>query len=230
MEYFRALTFQQWLFFYMTTGDWGHGINKFDPAGVLYGYTSSYLAPPSKDYFYIQKAYPFRYNLSEPGIENRVSFTHNQVAYFTLFLLIGTLLFLPWMWMRYGRTLFFMMMTGGIFTALSVYWEPYYFEFWMVPNMFYMLWAVLLLNVIGEKLSPLLKKLSQIPGYAYAVFFLLVMASYNFTTFTVPFTKDFQIHGIPLWARDNNYWKKFLNDSVYKNPKNPYQGIYPGGK
>jgi hypothetical protein len=230
IAYFRSLTFQQWLFFYMTTGTWGKGIKQFDSAGVLYGYTSSFLAPPSKDYFYIQSDYPFKYNLSEPGIENRGTFTHNQVAYFTLFLLLGTLLCLPWMWMRYGRAAFFMLITGGVFTALSVYWEPYYFEFWMVPNMFYMLWAVMLLNVIGEKLAPILKKFSQIPGYAYAVFFLLVMAAYNFTTFTVPFTESFQIHGVPGWAMGNGYYLKFMNDSVYKNPKNPYQGIYPSGK
>ncbi|OHD56200.1 MAG: hypothetical protein A2Y33_00065 [Spirochaetes bacterium GWF1_51_8] len=226
MPYFRGLTFQQWMFFYMTTGTWGKGIKEFDAPGTLYGYTSSFIAPPGKDYFYIQKNYPLKYNITNMSMDTPAVFAHNQVAVFTIILALGTLLFLPWMWVRYGRALFLMLLAGGAFIWLGAYWEPYYFEFWMIPNMFLVLWGVLLFNLIGEKLAPILKKGAQLPGYAYAVFFLFVTASHNFVNFTIPFVKNFQIHGVPLWARGDGYWMKFLNDSVYNDPKKPYKTIF----
>jgi len=219
--------FQKWIMGYAVMNSWGKGIKNFNPKNPFYGYTRSFLIHVPKDRI---GSYDYRYyyNLRKPV--DKTAFTHNQLAYFTAIALLGTILFLPFMWNRYKRSFLFILLSTIVFSVFTTYWEAHYYEFWLIPCLMVCILAILLLNLAGEKLSFILKGFSQYPFMLYIIFFTIIIAFHNITYCAVPYSRNRILGSINKnWHK--NYYMKLFSRSIYNFPDNPYKNIYKkGGK
>ena len=221
-------TFQSWLFLYEQVDAWGYGFEEFDPQRPLQGYTEGWLSPeyPRNRYAWVRN---WLYNADEPF--DAPAFAHNQLAYFTLFVIAASVLLAPLMWMRYKRTYVFAMLTGITFIGLGVYWEPHYFEFWIVPAIFVATIGIMLLNLLGEALAKLIRArrrptefLAQVPVIAYAVVLMLAVFGHNLRQYVVPFSRVQTLESRPRW--DDRFVFPHFAEEVYRVPGNVYRDIY----
>ncbi len=216
-------TFQKWMFAYATVDVWGNGLRYFYPENSFFGYSRAFLAQsrPSARYDII-----FEYDFSR---FTPASFVHNQTAVFTAVGLLGSLLFAGGMWRRYGRCFVFLVTSFVAFSVFFTYFEARYFEFWLIPCMIACILAVMVLNLLCEKVSPLAKSLPRWLCYAYLLFMAVIVAAHNTVHFTVPNARVRRVDVSPDWDRE--YWTRLLGDSVYRNPANPHAevcGTAPG--
>ncbi|MBN1698444.1 MAG: hypothetical protein JW881_13095 [Spirochaetales bacterium] len=219
---FGNTLFQRWIMGYAVLDTWGKGFKNFNPKNPFRGFTKSFLSSvPGKNLSTFD--YDYDYKINEP--ENEKGITHNQVAYFTLITLAGCLIFFPFMWVRYRRTFFFILSGFIVFALYVTYWEAHYYEFWVVPCLLLCLLAVLLLNLLGEKLSPLLSRFSQYPFFAYIIFFIIIVSFHNIRFHAAPYSRNRVFYGISSrWSRDYTYG--LVNRDIYKNPDNVYADVY----
>ena len=219
-----GMTFQQWLFAYQTTGRWGYGLKNFNPHFTLRGFTDSFLSQKEGRKYNTNP--DFDYNLSK--LLSKESFVENQLALFTLTVLAGTILFLPVLWRRYGRSMFYILACLVAFTVFFSYWEPFYFEFWLVPGALVCLLSILLLNVLGEKLSVLFKKIGALPFYGYAFFLVLIFASHNMLYYVIPLSRDRVTEGIAAIKPERH--DTIFSKGIYKFPDDVYRNVYGDGE
>ena len=214
-------TFPQWLFEYEDTGWWGEGFRQFNVKNSFRGFTNSFLAPKGIKYlrFY---GLNFNYNVDKPFDET--AFAYNQVACFCMFGLFGTLLLIPAMWRRYGRVLFFLLSSLIAFSIFITYWEPVYFEFWLIPCCLVCILGVMCLNLLGEKVGLCIKKISQVPFYFYIFILILTLASHNIRHFVIPYSSETHYEDVSQDPRIANYMDLF-STYIYKNPDDPYHRL-----
>jgi hypothetical protein len=216
-------TFQKWLFLYQDEGWWAGGFRKFDPRHSARGLTNAFLSPTTPYKYLRYGSTTFLYDIMHP--ENKKSFVYNQTAYFTLVPLAGIFILFPFLWKRYRRGLFFLLTSYGLFSFFTAYWEPSYYEFWLIPCIISCLLAVLFLNFIGEKIRVILKQYTQIPGYILTFIFLLALSSHNVFYYSIPYSRYKHREDIDYkWRRE--YYMGLYSDSVYKYPDNPYKNLY----
>lgn len=219
----RGILFQEWLFAYATADVWGKGIEKFNPLRPFRGYTDGFLSqPPDVHKYNFNKT--FKYNTPEPLAPE--SFVHNQLAYYTLFVLAGMILLAPFLLRRYKRIYLILLISLVFYLVFFTYWEPHYYEFWLIPSLLMVLSGILILNYLGEQLSKLIKSRMQTPFYLYALILLITFGGHNLLNYIVPYSRVIRTWGVYRYLR--NPWNNPLHYSlkVYKNPRNVYKTVY----
>lgn len=226
MYYFRNFTFQKWIFFYLSEGKWGGKNANFNSEEVAYGFTSAVLSPPGRKYLYSKDVFPMFYDLQDTTAENQTKnrqrvLAYNMFAILTLFVASGVLFFIPKLWLAHKRLILFSLLSSISFYYLAGDWEPFYFEMWLMPVLFLFVFFIMVLNAISRSLI----KCLFFPLVTSSFVFVGFMLYHNFLNYLYPFTRDYQVHGIPFWSRPT-YWKIYRNEEVYKHPDYPYKFIY----
>lgn len=219
---YRHLTFQEWLFFYKTIGEWGNPDNSKRVEESFRGITDAFLSPrkPGPKW---NKDLRFNYNLTNLSNGNSLVFNHLAI-YLGISLLLFPV-FLPGLWKRYNRDLFSLLLNMVFFTYLAGYWEPFYLEFWLIPAVNFIFLSILLFNYIGEKGNLLLNRFSQIPLTAYILTLTLLFAGHNIRYNVVPQAFELNLFGMGRW-KVSEYYMKLTGKKIYRNYKNPYRDIY----
>jgi hypothetical protein len=209
----RDFTFQKWLVAYATEGTWGQGLRYFNPKAPIKGFTDAFLTQPSGPKYY--REYKFHYDMEHPLSE--ASFVHNQLAIFTLICVGGSLLFFPALWRRYGRGFVFLFLSLAAYAVFFTYWEPGYFEFWLLPSMQVCIAGVLLLNLLGERLAAILGKASHALPLAYFLVLLFLISSYNMRYYAAPYSRAQVTEGVVQKMTQESYAMLFGRPYL-KNP------------
>ena len=216
-------SFQKWLFLYQDEGWWARGFKKFDPGNSFRGYTNAFLSPATSYKYLRYGSTSFKYDVTNP--ENEKIFVYNQVAYFTLIPLAGIFIFFPLIWRQYRRGLFFLLLSFGLFSFFTAYWEPSYYEFWLIPCIISCIFVILFLNFIGEKAPNAIKKYFRLPLYFIVIVFILALSSHNVLYYLIPYSRHRHMEDIDFkWKRE--YYMGLYSNSVYKYPDNPYKNLY----
>ncbi|MBN1697380.1 MAG: hypothetical protein JW881_07690 [Spirochaetales bacterium] len=220
---FKNTTFQTWIFRYATFSGYGHGFRQFDPRQSFRGLTNAFLSPTVNQ----TKRYDelvFQYDMKEMfGKESRV---FNLVALFCLLVLAGVIVFFPFMWIRYGRSFFFILLSFVLFSVFTAYWEPDYFEFWLIPCLLLCILSIQLLAAAGEGLEAVFGGFSHIPFYACMLFFILSLFSFNSERHIIPYSQRSRIEELyPPWTEET--FRKLFSDGIYNDPLDPYKTGYP---
>jgi hypothetical protein len=206
-------TFQRWLFSYATTNMWGHGIERFDPRSPVRGFTDACLSQDPKWPKY-NANYNFAYNMKDASSPE--AFSNDILAFFTLLSMCGSILLFPSLARRYGRNFIALFFCLIVYCVFFTYWEPFYFEFWIVPSVLVVILGLLLFNLLGEKLSKILRGIGQIPFYACAVFIAFVFITHNMNNYVIPYSEERYTQGIS-WSSDPAKYEWMFSPSVYKN-------------
>jgi hypothetical protein len=218
---YRVRTFQQWLLGYAVEDKWGYGFDFFNPKSSAKGYTDAFLTNVS-----LKKAYwgfRFAYDMEQPIDEK--AFVPNQLAFFMIVSLVGCVVFFPLLLRRYRRSFVFLFLSIPAYFVFFTYWEPGYFEFWIIPAIQICLVAVMLLSALSEKLSAVLGRISHLPAYAYIAFLIFIFASYNMLYYLVPFSRVQRYEGVNTVFTDYEF-KSIYSYPFYKHPDNVYKDVY----
>ncbi|MFP4364853.1 MAG: hypothetical protein ACLFR1_13405 [Spirochaetia bacterium] len=219
---FRDASFQQWLFYYQHVGEWGGELEELDPRAPFRGFTDAFLSQHWSGMKW-NRDFTFRYDIDAPL--DRDSFIHNQVALFTVLCLAGAVLFLPWLYRRYGRLMLLIIPALAFYVFFFADWEPFYFEFWIIPQILCVITLVLVFHMLGEKISGVLHGIGRLPFLAYLFFFAFTLYAHNSYEYLAPFSRIQHWEGI--WSHwPDEYWQKGYSDSVYRHPENRYQDVY----
>lgn len=210
-------TFQQWLFSYATTDMWGHGITRFDPRSPVRGYTDAMLSQETGRPKF-NRNYRFEYDLDSKA--NAETFPFNTIALFTGFVLAGVLLLAVPLFHRYGRT--FVALAGFlcIYCVFFTYWEPFYFEFWIIPSILVVTLGVLVLNLIVEKISCILPRIVSYPVYIAFVLLVLVVVNHNVSRYVIPYSEKRFVQGVGP-DRDRERYELMSSPTMYRNASGP---------
>jgi hypothetical protein len=222
----RHTTLQKWLFTYETadkvTYHWGTGLSNFYPFYPWRGFTDAFLS--HKKVIHYSKDTKFAYNLAD--MTDPATLVENVFAVFTALTLLGLLVFLPALARRYGRTFVLLLLCLPVYLVFFTYWEPHYYEFWILPALILTVLCVLLLNLWGEKLAALLGRVGRFPFLAAFTVFLFLLAGHNILYYQVPFSRTM------IWAgrevmHDRNPKRYALIEAApyFKHPGNVYAEI-----
>ncbi|MBN2533523.1 MAG: hypothetical protein JXB88_11550 [Spirochaetales bacterium] len=216
-------TFQKWLFLYQDEGWWAGGFKEFDPRHSFRGFTNAFLSPVTSYKYQRYSSTTFHYDVTHPM--NEKAFVYNQVAFAAFIPLAGIFILFPFLWKRYRRGLFFLLASFGLFSIFTAYWEPLFFEFWLIQCIVSCILLILFLHFISEKISVLLKQYTQIPLYLLTIVFILTFSSHNVLYYVIPYSRYRHMEDIYFnWKRD--YYMELFSNSVYRYPDNPYKELY----
>ena len=212
--------FEKWIFYYEINErfGWGTGFKNFNPRQSFVGFTDAFLSQKNLSKKF-HKNLSLNYKANEFFDKNH--FTHNQLSLFTLIVFGGMILLLPLLIKRYGRIIPFILISLFCHIIFSTYWEAVYLEHWLTTIVLVVLSGILILNFLGEKLSFLLRRFSQVPFYIYALILLLSIHSYNMIHHGIPYSSKMvmDLWGIP---EDEREMKSLFSTTIYKYPDNPY--------
>jgi hypothetical protein len=220
---FKNTTFQTWVLRYATFRGYGHGFRLFNPKKSFRGLTNAFLSPTVEQ----RKRFDgltFNYNLNR--FFEQKSFVYNQVALFCFICIGGMIIFIPFLWIRYRRSFFFILLCLVLFSLFTTYWEPYYYEFWLIPCLLICILSIQLLNLAGEKLSRISLGFSHIPFYIYIVFFIICLFSFNSGRHIIPYSQTRRIEELYRPWTEEEFLMLFSTD-IYKYPEAPYKTLYP---
>jgi hypothetical protein len=220
---FKNTTFQTWVFRYATFRGYGHGFRHFNPKKSFRGYTNAFLSPTVQQRKRFD-ALTFNYNLNN-FFENK-HFVYNQVALFSFIVIAGLIIFIPFMWVRYRRSFFFILLSLILFSLFITYWEPYHYEFWLIPCILICILSVQLFSLAGEKLAPVFRGFSHTPFYVYLLFFILCLFSFNSGRHIIPYSQTRRIEELYRpWTKEE--FLILFSNEIYKYPGAPYKTLYP---
>jgi hypothetical protein len=219
---FKEYTFQKWLFLYSSYDRWGKGLASFTIKAPLRGFTNSLVAPRDVEWRRIASL-TFPYNLRKPFTASALPY--NTVAVFTFLVFCGLIFLLPALWKRYGRNLAFILLTLALLAVFFSYWEPRHVEFWLVPCILVCVLFILIVNIVCEKLGTVFGRIVYIPFYILLFCFSAVLFIHNIRNYVAPFTRENRLEEIDK-SWDEDYYMKYFNASIYKNPDDPYGIIY----
>ncbi len=208
-------TFQRWLVSYATTDMWGHGIEHFDPRAPIRGFTDACLSQDPKWPKY-NANYEFAYDMKNASSPE--TFSNDLLALLTLFTIAGAVALVPWLLRRYGRVYIALVASLAVYAVFFTYWEPFYFEFWIVPAVLVAILFVLVFAFMAEKLAAVLRGFGRIPFYALALFVFFVFATHNMKNYVIPYSASRYTQGIS-WSLDPDKYEWMYSPTVYKDRK-----------
>ncbi len=219
---YSYLTFQEWLFFYVTKDEWGKTESGKRVEETFRGITDAFLSPrkPGPKW---NRDLRFNYNLKE-GADGK-SLVFNLLAIYLGTSVLLLLLFLPGLLKRYGRDLIPLILNLVFFSSLAGYWEPFYLEFWVIPAVNFIFLSILLFNHIGEKGALLLGRFSHIPLYSSVLILITLFTGHNIRYNVVPQSRELNFFGVGIW-KNSEYYMKLTGRKIYRNYKNPYGDLY----
>jgi hypothetical protein len=195
-------------------------LKHFYPKHPFRGFTDSYLSQKQGPKY--SRNHNFGYNLAEPLSDE--SLAHNTLAIFCMITLVGTIGLLPHLLRRYGNSMVFLMATAVIYFVFFTYWEPFYFEFWLVPGIIISVLGVLVLNLLGERLSSAIGRIGRLPFYALLLFFVLVFSSHNMLYYLIPHSQTRFMEGVIGYFEPEIY-ERSLSRDIYRYPDDIHRGI-----
>ncbi|MBN1524079.1 MAG: hypothetical protein JW904_06350 [Spirochaetales bacterium] len=217
-------SFQRWFLGYARLDAWGYGFKRFNPKAPFTGFTDSFLTGAHgifvKDFNFV-----FSYKIS--AFFNKASFPYNVLAVFTLIVGAGSILLAGPLIKKYGRLFPCVFFSFAALAVFSTYWEPHYFEFWLVPNVLFVILSVMFLNCIGEQTAKLFGKAGGLLRPVPALAILLaasVLFLHNTEHYLVPYSRVKHLQAISS-SWDPSYYNLW-SDSVYKYPENVYKDVY----
>lgn len=218
---FGRVLLQRWLFLYENADVWGKGIEKFKPQAPFRGFTDAFVSRGDNVTKY-NFVYNFRYAFNQ---WDKLPFSaHNFIGFFTIFVLAGTVFFFMPLLRRYRRTFLFNTLILMALCVFGVYWEPNYMEFWIVPSLLFVVQGVFICNFIMEKFPRVKGK--ELVFYLLFTGFTAVIGLHNFKEHLYPFAMERKREvGMSIVKYNKKYESVFVQ-SVYRNPRNPYKGIY----
>ena len=222
----RNTTFQRWLYSYSTDNKWGFGFQYFNPRSSAKGYFEAFLSRKNLSKLYTSKL-TIPYDVDRPFSAD--AFVPNQLAFFTVIAVAGSILFFPMLYKRYGRRFLFLFLSLAADVAFFTYWEPGYFEFWLLPSIQVAGLCILLLNALAEKLSslvPVLGRAARLPFYAYVLFIAILFSSHNMLYYLAPHSRIVISDGVMESIYSEEEYRRLYANPYYKHPENPYQDVY----
>ncbi|MBN2738064.1 MAG: hypothetical protein JXR70_13855 [Spirochaetales bacterium] len=221
-HFFSNISFQKWLFLYENYSNWGNGIKTYDPRKVFTGFTNAFLAPPFQTTRRL-RGIDLRYNFKD--FFNRKYLIYNVFAIMTLFVFIMLVVLLPALYKRFGSMFLLILFSFIALSILFTYWEPEYFEFWLVPVHLFCFLFLMIAIFLCEKISIVLNKYAE-AIFSFSIFCLLIIFTlHNWTEYVIPYSSAKQIEEIdPGWNLD--YCKSLFSSGIYKHPELPYGNLY----
>jgi hypothetical protein len=222
----RNETFQKWLLTYETANKeeyhWGTGLSQFYPFYPWRGFTDAFLS--QKEPVHYSKETKFAYNLAR--FDDPAALVENIFAVFTALTLLGSMIFSPALWRRYRRLYVFLVLCLPVYLVFFTYWEPFYYEFWILPSVILIVLFILLLNLWGEKLAVIFKRPGHLPFLTAGAVFLFVLAAHNIVYYQVPFSKKMVWAGYKVMEERNPKLHALIKaESFYKHPGDVYRDV-----
>jgi len=219
---FGNRVFQNWIMGYVVENKWGKGLKDFYPQHAVRGYTHAFLSTVPTQNISIKKR-KYNYNIEAPL--NKYNLIHNLLAWFTGATLFCSLILFPFLMKRYKRSFIFIFISLFLFSLFTIYWESYYYEFWLIPCLLLIILGILIFNYLGEKCFIFLRGFSQYPFYLLLIVFTVLIASHNIRNKAVPYSRNQVLDGVSQrWPL--HYYMDLFSTYIYKYPDNPYQDIY----
>ncbi len=234
---YRYGTFQQWLFSYATTDSWGYGLEYFHAWRTARGFTDAFVTQYEPHLKYNQNR-NFEYDLNEPLKAGAVPY--NLVAFLTIGSIALSILLFPFLLARYGRTFLLLLIMLIPYFVFFTYWEPFYFEFWLVPVINMILLGLIIVNYIGEVLATGFVRLTQagplsrirpsradrpagiagflgkLPAILAFCVFTGVLATHNIAENVIPYSREEQREGTGSWTEERV--REMYSEGVYRRP------------
>lgn len=233
----RYTTFQRWLFIYETSDSWGYGLESFLPWRTARGYTDAFVTQYEPHVKYNQNR-GFEYDIDDPLKPGAVPY--NLIAYLTIGVVVACILFFPFLLSRYGRVFLALLLMLPPYFVFFTYWEPFYFEFWLIPTMLVALLGMLILNWLGEVAGAALRTAAAAgplrrardeadrPSRGYTAFLgrlplmlafgalVFIVATHNVVEYVVPYSREEQREGTASW--EDWQVRRMYSESVYRRP------------
>ena len=234
---YRYGTFQQWLFSYATTDSWGYGLEFFHPWRTARGFTDAFVTQYEPHLKYNQNR-EFGYDLDDPLKEGAVPY--NLVGFFTIGSVALSILLFPFLLKRYGRIFLLLLFMLIPYFLFFTYWEPFYFEFWLVPVISMALLGLIIVNYIGEAVARGFVRLTQggaltrsrpargdrpaglggflgrLPAVLAFCVFVGVIATHNISENVIPYSREEQREGTGSWTEERV--REMYSEGVYRRP------------
>jgi hypothetical protein len=214
-------TFQQWLFSYATTDMWGHGIRDFNPKAPFRGFSDAMLSQDT-GWQKFNRNYEFKYKID--ALPDSGNFAENLLAWLTISVAGFSLLFFPMLVRKYGRVFLCLFFCTIVYCIFFTYWEPFYFEFWLIPALLVSTLWILILNFVSGKINRFIPGLGSIVLYGLMSFVAFVFITHNLRNYIIPYSRDRHMQGISYAISPERYEWMF-SPSVYKNPQHPHEKL-----
>ncbi|MCB1325745.1 MAG: hypothetical protein H7A21_13530 [Spirochaetales bacterium] len=212
----RHRTFQEWLFAYQVDGHWGKGFSEFRPEANVRGIVDVFVSQRRLRPKYGEN-YTFEFELARPFALEPLAF--NAVAYFFLGTLTLLLLEFPRLVRRLDADLFALVFGILFLGALGAYFEPFYFEFWLVPVSMFFLLGGLLLATLLDRWSGWMADSAH--SLAAALFLALAFfwGAHNLRYYLDSYSRLILLEGMAEWEPE--YYERFQSRAIYRNPVDP---------
>ncbi len=211
----RGTTFQRWLFAYEMSDSWGRGLETFKPWQPARGLTDSFLTQYEPHLKYSREQ-EFDYDID--NLSSEKAFAFNIVAYFFFFTIAASILLFPFLLKRYGRTFLALFLMIPPYFIFFTYWEPFYFEFWLLPAIIIIAMGVLIFNWAGESAARLLRLpllLGKLPLLLLFAGLTFIMASHNIENYVIPYTRTKHQEGVD--GLETSRYIPLFSDPVYRS-------------
>ena len=212
----RHRTFQEWLFAYQVDGHWGKGFSEFRPEANVRGIVDVFVSQRRLRPKYGEN-YEFEFELARPLALEPLAF--NAVAYFFLATVVLLLLEFPRLVRRLGADLFTLIFGILFLGALGAYFEPFYFEFWLVPVSLFFLLGGLVLAATLDRWSGYLADGAHSLASALFLALALFWGAHNLRYYLEPYSRLILLEGMAEWEPE--YYERFVSRAIYRNAVDP---------
>jgi hypothetical protein len=196
---------------------YGGGLNNFQPENSFKGLIDSFFARTDGKEYTGKRNFLFDWN----------DFTNESGQYFNtlaIYLLVFIFLFIvlfPFLWKKFNRGYFALVLTFSSFILIGVAIEPFYFEFWVIPAEI----IIFLFALYWDIIAGFLEKTKLTSLFVPVISLLFIIPVFALFSWNVRYE---------LFLQSRNYLQegtaKFSNEkilqmkspTIYKNPLNPY--------
>lgn len=208
------LIFQHWIITYLTVDDWGQGIRKFKSEEPLRGFIDAFSSQEKPVPKY-NRNFRFDFALDRPADRNAAPY--NWPVYYTLLVIAGTLLFGRILCARYGPIPLMLVLSLGIFTWLGAYWEPFYYEFWILPVEILIFLGTILSAWAARSLQMRLRIFS-LPVHLLTAAFCLLILLHNVKYWMIPHSRIEYREGTGTWEDEPEHVDRVSGGGIYRRP------------
>lgn len=167
--------FFNWLILYAKINHWGKGLEKK-------GNLAEDVAKGVTTYFFHPGSFTKRLELDFNSFTKSEKIIVNLILVMFIAILIMILFFLPALYKKYGYAVIYLLIYMVVYTLFSMWWEPYYREFYVATIFAYWLFLFLGFNFVIDKF----KLFSRVIIYPYLFLFCFLLFIHNFTVFIYP--------------------------------------------
>ncbi len=208
------MIFQHWIITYLTVDEWGQGIRKFKSEEPVRGFIDAFSSQEKPVPKYNRN---FRFDFAPDRPTDRTAAPYNWPVYYTLVVLTCALAFGRSLWIRYGPVFLMLVLSLGVFTWLGAYWEPFYYEFWILPVEVLVFLGTLLFAWMARSVEQGARILA-LPVHALNFAFILLLVLHNVTYWLIPHSRVEYREGTGTWEDDPEHVDRVSGAGIYRNP------------